>query len=144
MQQYNDDSILNSIYKNTELGQQAIFDLIPKVEQSDFLNDIKTQQAEYASISSEAVSKLSAMGIKPEPVGAAKKLGMKAGVNMNTMFENSTSHLAQMMIKGSSNGIVSMTRALNNYPNPNPEIKGLADRLIQLENQNIERLKNYL
>lgn len=144
MNKHNDDSILNAIYQNAETGQQAIFDLLPKIDNENFLNDVKTQQAEYAAVASEAVSRLAAMDITPKPLGAGKKLGMKAGVNMNTMLDSSTSQLAQMMIKGSTNGVIAMTRALNDYQNPNPDIKGLADRLIQVESGNIERLKSYL
>ena len=142
--QYNDDAVLNSIYRNAETAQTAIFDLIPKVEHAGFLSDIRTQQAEYSAISAEAVSQLSAMGKGPEPVNRAKKLGMKMGVEMNTMLQNDVSHLAQLMIKGSNMGIINMTKVLNDYPNPKPEVKGLADRLIQAEHQNLERLKVYL
>ena len=142
--QYSHDSVLNSIYRNAETGQQAIFDLIPKVDDGGFLKDIKTQQAEYAEIAQEAVAQLSDMGVKPDPVSGVKKMGMKMGVTMNTMLENDVSHLAQLMIKGSNMGIVNMTKVLNNYPNPKPEIKSLATKLINIEHQNLERLKTYL
>ena len=75
--QYSHDSVLNSIYRNAETGQQAIFDLIPKVDDGGFLKDIKTQQAEYAEIAQEAVAQLSDMGVKPDPVSGVKKMGMK-------------------------------------------------------------------
>lgn len=137
-------SVLNSIYRDAALGSSAISDLLPKTENAQFRSDLRTQESEYNAICAEATNQLSSLGLKPDPIGAGKIVGMKASVTMNTIMNTDTSHLAEMMIQGSTNGITSMTKVLNGYPNPDPQVKGLADRLIQVEQQNIARLKAYL
>ncbi len=140
----NDEAVLNDIYEGAKVGSQAINDLLPKVENPQFRSDLMTQDKEYQKIRSEAASQLLSRGREPSDIGVMKKMGMKMSVDMNTLMNTDTPHLAQMMITGSTMGITNMTKVLNGYNKPHPEIKGLADRLIQLEQQNIQRLKTYL
>lgn len=144
MQKNKETEVLNSIYRGARTGSQAISDLLPKAENSRFRSDLQTQEKEYNGISTEAANMLINMGTEPEPVGAVKKAGMKMAVEMNTALNNETSYLAQLMIKGSTTGITNMTKVLNNYENPNPQVEALAQRLIKTEQQNIDRLKVYL
>ena len=139
-----DISVLNSIYRNAKTGAQAIDDLLPKAEDSSFVSDLKTQYKEYESISREAASRIVNLGGEPEPVGEMKKLGMKMGVAMNTMANDETEHLAELMIKGSNMGIVTMTKVVNGHSTASPETLGLAQKLITCEHDNISRLKAYL
>ena len=144
MQKDNDASVLNSIYNGAKIGSQAISDILPKTENTQFRSDLYTQEKQYEGISNEAASQLIAMGMEPDTVGGMKKMGMKFATEINTIMNSDTSHLAELMIKGSNMGITNMTKVLNGYSNPKPEVKNLADRLIQIEQQNIDRLKMYL
>ena len=144
MQKNSEAAVLNSIYRGAKTGASAIQDILPKVEDSGFMSDMKTQFEQYNSISGQAEAQLLNMGAKPEPVGVMKQVGMKAATEMNTMLNNDTGHLAELMIKGSNMGITNMTKVMNNYADPKPEVKELADRLIKTEQMNIERLKAYL
>ncbi len=140
----NEASVLNSIYRGAATGSQSICDLLPKTDNPQFRTELNAQEQQYEAIKVAAAAKLKAMGVEPEPVGLMKQAGMKAVSGMHTMLNSDTSHLAELMINGSNMGITNMTKILNGYPNPQPDIKHLADRLIQVEKDNIERLKNYL
>ena len=137
-------SVLNSIYRGAKIGCQSISELLPKTDNPEFQADLQTQELQYEAIKTAAASKLQALGAAPEPIGLAAQAGMKASVGMHTMMNTDTTHLAELMINGSNMGITNMTKVLNGYPNPKPDIKQLADRLIQIEQDNIERLKTYL
>ena len=52
--------------------------------------------------------------------------------------------LAEMMIKGSNNGILEMNKALNHNKEAGEKPIALAKQLIDFETKNIERLKKYL
>lgn len=144
METYNDKAILNDIYRNAQSGSQSICDLMPKVTNSTFRDDLKAQGNEYKDIARLASDQIIQMGDTPSEFGALQRAGMWASVNSKTMMNSDTTHLAEMMIQGSTMGITNMTKVINNYQNPNPQVKALADRLINTENQNIERLKTYL
>ena len=144
MAQNPDKAVLNSIYRNAKTGVEAITDLLPKVSDRAFKADIMTQQGQYESISKEAASRLINLGTEPVPVGTMQKLGMKMGTAMNTLTNDETSHLAELMIKGSNMGIINMTKVVNGYSSAAPETLGLAQKLIKSEQNNIARLKAYL
>jgi hypothetical protein len=139
-----DASVLNSIYRGARIGSESVENILPKTEHPGFRDDLRTQENEYESICKEAANRLMEMGNMPDPIGNSKKVYMRAAVNMSTMTNCDTSHLAEIMIKGSTMGITNMTKILNGYQNPNPEVAGLAQKLITTEQQNIERLKVYL
>ncbi len=137
-------AVLNSVYRNARVGSQAISDLLPRAEDASFKSDLVTQKNEYDSIGGEAAERIVGLGGQPEPVGEMKKLGMKMGVTMNTMMNEETGHLAELMIKGSNMGIVQMTKVINGHRDASPETLGLAQKLINCEHDNIVRLKTYL
>ncbi len=139
-----DIAVLNSVYRNARTGAQAIDDLLPKADDSSFISDLETQKREYDSIGGEAASRIVGLGGTPESVGEMKKMGMKMGVAMNTMVNDETGHLAELMIKGSNMGIVQMTKVINGHRDASAETLGLAQKLITCEHDNITRLKAYL
>ncbi len=139
-----DIAVLNSVYRNARTGAQAIDDLLPKASDTSFISDLETQRQEYDSIGTEAATRITGLGGAPESVGEMKKMGMKMGVTMNTMVNDETEHLAELMIKGSNMGIVQMTKVINGHREASPETLGLAQKLITCEHDNITRLKAYL
>ena len=144
MESINEKAILNDIFQSAQIGSKAICDLLPKVENATFRADLKTQDSQYKDIQKDAAGQLMQMGETPQELGTMKKAGMWASVNAQTVINTDTSHLAEVMINGSTMGITNMTKLVNTYQNPNLQVKGLADRLIQMEEQNIQRLKTYL
>ena len=139
-----DIAVLNSVYRNAKTGSQSIVDLLPSASDSSFIADLETQRREYDSIGGEAAARIVGLGGQPEPVGEMKKLGMKMGVTMNTMMNDETEHLAELMIKGSNMGIIQMTKVVNGHQDASAETLGLAQKLITCEHDNIQRLKAYL
>lgn len=144
MTQDSNVQILNSVYRGAKVGAQAITDILPKTKDPAFLSDLKTQEGQYTAISCEAATKMCSIGAEPEPMGTAKKAGMKLGVEMSTMLDDETGRLAELMIKGSNMGVVNMTKVINQYPDAGADVLGLAKKLITCEEDNIQRLKTYL
>ena len=60
------------------------------------------------------------------------------------MLNTSTGHLAELMIRNSTNGILEMEKVLKHNENAGPRPVALAKQLIELEEKNVERLKQYL
>ena len=68
------------------------------------------------------------------------------GIQMNTLTDTTVSHMAEMMIQGSTMGITDMTKKVREF-----EGDGCPDRalrlgrdLISFEQENIEKLKAFL
>jgi hypothetical protein len=54
------------------------------------------------------------------------------------------SHIAEMMIQGSTMGIIDITKNLKEYADADKDISALANRLLKFEQQNIEEMKKFL
>lgn len=65
-------------------------------------------------------------------------------INIQTLTDKSTSHIAEMLIIGSNMGVIDAIKNLKKYENAKKEINELMDRLLKFEEDNIKELKEYL
>lgn len=69
---------------------------------------------------------------------------MWGAIQLNTLADASTSHMAEMMINGTNMGIVEMTRQLNSAQNADFAAKKLAEDFLHGEQAHLNKLKQYL
>ena len=151
--------LLQEVYRGAKMGDISIRLLLPKVDNARFRSDLQTQFRQYQATASNAENQMKAMGRCPKEVTNGKYALLWLSLQGNTLCNRETSHLAEMMIQGSSMGIVSLTKALNSFAPPTqadtqqdaapptqPEQQALdlARATIQAEEDNITRLKVYL
>ena len=60
------------------------------------------------------------------------------------MTDPSASHIASMLITGSSMGIVEAIQKYRQYEDADPKIRDLMDKLRKFEEYNMEKLKDFL
>ena len=142
----NDMTMLNFIRQNTQMGRQGIMDVLPKVENenSSFTGALNQQMREYESIYDEADKMLGELGGQRENISAMSKISSQMMTTMKTMTDSSVSHIADMMIQGSSMGVTKIIQHQKDYDQSNPRISALADKLLRTEQKNIEELKKFL
>lgn len=137
--------LVHDIYKNVKMGSDSINTLLPKVENPALRQDMTTQLLGYENFSVEATKLLLEQGESPKDISLLQKLPAEAGIHMNTLIDNSTSKIAELMINGSVMGVIDATRALNNCKNSCPAAATkLAQDVITFEDNNITRLRTYL
>ena len=142
----NDMTMLNFIRQNTQMGRQGIMDVLPKVENenSSFTGALNQQMREYESIYAEADKMLGELGGQRENISAMSKISSQMMTTMKTMTASSVSHIADMMIQGSSMGVTKIIQHQKDYDQINPRISALADKLLRKEQNNIEELKKFV
>lgn len=143
-------NVYREVQKNAEMAIKAIETLSDKVYEDEFGRQISRQALKYSDIRNRAMNKL--LEAKAEPVhqNYLSDILLKGAVHMNTLFNTSTSHLAELMIQGNNRGITEMCKALNH----NSQILSaqgkssmaveLAKELMDFEEKNINVLKKYL
>lgn len=137
-------SVYKEIKKNTEMAISAIDFISDKIYDDSLSLQISREALKYSDIKNKAENKLiqgKAEVYKTKPLA---ELMLKAGILMNTMFNTSTGHIAELMIQGSSRGIVDIQKIINKYPGLNGHAMETAKELMDFEEKNIERLKKYL
>lgn len=65
-------------------------------------------------------------------------------INMQTMTDNSASHIAEMLIIGSNMGIINAVKNMKKYSDAEPTILKLMERLLKFEENNVQQLKEFL
>lgn len=136
--------IVAEIYRNAQLALESISDIMPAVAEGDIREEIMHQHEEYEKICSKAA----ALALKynydikePSPI---KKAMMWSAIKMGTANDNSTQNIAQMMIRGTVNGITSLKTTKTDSTDVNAEVKKLLNELINLEEGFEKKLKKFL
>lgn len=140
----NDTTMLNFIRQNTQMGRQGIMDVLPRVENNIFTNALNRQMQEYERIYTEADTLLQEQGGQRENISVMSKISSQMMTTMKTMTDTSVSHIADMMIQGSTMGVTKIIQHQKDYDQSNPRIVALAEKLLKTEQRNIEEMKQFL
>ena len=141
---HDDAKVLQEIQRNTEMGMTAIETILDKIEDDDFSLQLSKQSLRYSEIPNKALDQI--LENKGEVYHGSQITDMmlKGSIHVNTALNISREHLAEMMIQGSNRGITSMWKALRHNQLAGHETVELARELVDFEEKNIERLKEYL
>ena len=73
-----------------------------------------------------------------------EKASTYMALKMNTLTDKTSSHMAEMLIQGSTMGSVDIQKQLNKYSEADTDVRRLGERLLKTEQRNIEQLQQYL
>ncbi len=137
-------TVYREIQRNTEIAMKAMDTIADKVYDDQLAMQISRQSLQYSQLHNEAMKQLVSAKAEPFHANYISDMMLKTGIHYNTLLNTSTSHIAEMMIKGSSSGIIEMEKILNHNDNAGEKCVGLAKKLIHFEEKNIQMLKKYL
>ena len=66
------------------------------------------------------------------------------GIQMNTLTDKSNSHIADMLIQGTTMGIIEGRKLLNQNPNIDEEVRQVLNTFVKMQENNVEKLKTFL
>ena len=135
---------LNHLYRNAKIGEESMGTLLKSVEDDELKRDILTQMEGYTKFESKAKERIRELGGEPEEPGLMKKMMVSGGVKMNTATNHTPKHIAEMLIQGSTMGIIEAKESLSKFEEAERQDRALAEELVRFEQGNIERLKEYL
>lgn len=138
------EEFLNYIYQNAEMGKNTISQLIGITKDETFKGALESQLREYNQIYDAADSKMKQISQTPKSIGTIPKVSTYLTINMKTMTNKSPAHIAEMMIQGSTMGIIDVTKRIKEYNNAGNDVKELANRLLKFEQKNVEQMKKFL
>ncbi|MFR1518820.1 MAG: hypothetical protein ACLSVG_08625 [Clostridia bacterium] len=137
-------SMLNEIYQAASMGVQGSELLISKTEDSDFSEKLHEYCKRYNDIKKEAASLLSNKGEVPKDARSGEKAGLWMGVQINTLKDKTSTHMAEMLIQGCTMGIIKSEKHKKAYENAEQECYDLEDKFLALQQQHIEDMKKFL
>ena len=135
---------LNYIYQNAEMGKTIISQLISIAENEPFKKVLESQLREYNEIFDLASNKIEGAKEKSKGIGSFTKITTYIMINFNTLIKKDPAHIAEMLIQGSTMGIIDVTKRLKEYSDADKDILELADRLLKFEQRNVDEMKKLL
>lgn len=140
-----DSEIIAEIYRNAQLAQVSITDILPEVEDEDIKEELLREHEEYEKICSQAASLAARYELNLKEPSPIKKAMMWSAIKMGAATDNSSQNIAQMMVRGTVNGITSLKTSLTDGEAiMNNDVKALLKDLISLEEGFEKKLKKYL
>lgn len=136
--------LLNFIHQNAEMGQGTIERISKMVSDHSLKDTLEPQLEEYRRMCIASEALLSAQKADVKGVNPMAKASAYLKMNANVMADKTPSHISEMLIEGSTMGIVDITKKLNEYKDADAGVVALGKALLKQEQNNIDRLKKHL
>ena len=139
-----DAKVLREVQRNTKMAMKAIDTITDRVYDDDLSMHITRESRKYAELYNKATDRLLNGRAASYRENGIQDMMLIGGVRANTMLNTSTSHIAELLIQGSNRGLTSMWKAINHNENAGNVSMEIAKELMDFEEKNIEKLKQYL
>lgn len=139
-----DVKVLREVQRNTKMAMKAIDTITDRVYDDDLSMHITRESMKYAELYNKATDRLLNGRAASYRENGIQDMMLMGGVRANTMLNTSTSHIAELLIQGSNRGLTSMWKAINHNENAGNVSMEIAKELMDFEEKNIEKLKQYL
>ena len=140
----NNINVLDELNKGCSMGIEAIDLILKKVENNEFHDFLVEFNDKYIDLSDEINSLYQEYSDEdPHEINAMEKLMTWYGIEKDTIFDNSISNIADMLIRGTNMGIIEGRKILNNKT-MDKKIKKMCEKYIDIQEKYVEKLKSYL
>ena len=139
-----DAKMFQEIQKNSSMALKAISTISEYVHDASLSRALYGQSRILENIRNRAVDKLLEGGEEVHQNSVVSEMMLNGGIHMNTLMDTSTSHIAEMVIKGNQKGITSMWKMMNHSAAAGKESVELAKELADFEVSCMEQMRGYL
>lgn len=136
--------LLNYIHQNAQMGVVTTGQLKEIADDKKFLDLINRQNEEYKNLNREAEHLINKHNYQEKDLNSMAKISVHMNISMKTLTNKSPEHIAEMMIQGSTMGVIEAKKNIKKYQNADPKAVNLAEKLLHTEESNIEHLKSFL
>ncbi|MBE7076643.1 MAG: hypothetical protein E7374_01990 [Clostridiales bacterium] len=142
--QKNEILLLNRMYQDATVGMLAIDKVLKKTKREDLKKLFQKQYSMYEKFASkcDAVAMSNDKEVKENSV--FKKFKQSAMLYMSLWMDNSSRHIVEMMIAGTSMGIVDTIKAEKDMPVKNEELTEMVHEFKKIQEDFYEKLKKQL
>ena len=136
--------VLNEIHKGLVMGMESLSVIEPKISSDEFRRLINSQYNEYADILLNVNSNLKEYNVKGEDTSPMQKVMGWSSIQMNTLMDDSDSKISDMLIRGTTMGIIEGRKMLNNNDKIDKDVKDILYTFVSKQEHDVEKLKEWL
>ena len=136
--------VLNEIHKGLVMGMESLSVIEPKVNSDEFRRLINSQYNEYSDILINVNSELSKYNTSGKDTSTMQKVMGWSSIQMSTMMDDSDSKISDMLIRGTTMGIIEGRKMLNNNDQIDKDVKEILYTFVSKQEHDVEKLKEWL
>ncbi|MBR2833203.1 MAG: hypothetical protein IKE75_02060 [Bacilli bacterium] len=139
-----DINALDEIHKGACMGMNAIDDILDKVHDKSFKDELEKEYNAYKDISKriEDIYPKYNEG-KPHETSSVNKIMTEMMLDMKTMNDTSNSKIAEILLQGVNMGIIEGRKILNKK-SLNEEVNEIVLEYVTMQEEAVNTLKDYL
>ncbi len=136
---------LNAVYQNIRTAIQSIEDIIPKIKDENLKRELASEEDKYLLLEKECE-----LLAKAERIEGLKdnnwfeKAKLWGSINMSTMADKTTRHIAELMLIGTFMGVLTCYKDKTDHQGVWAELDEILEKLTELERSNIDALLPFL
>lgn len=137
--------VLDELNKGACMGEDAINFVLDKAEDTNFKDLLRKQYKKYEEISLKIndIYNQYKEDDSPQETSKMNKVMTWYGIECKTISDNSTSKLAELLLQGTNMGIIEGVKILN-HKVMDSEVKKIAKKFVEMQENSVEELKGYL
>ena len=140
----NSQQILSSVLKTAQMGQVGIRSVLDTRMRPGLRKALEQQLREYDQIETEAHALASQRGWELKDLDPALRMMSNMVTRMKLSAGGSESKIADMMIQGSTKGMIKGLRNMHQFPREDSRISALSQKLLDTETANIRQMQAFL
>lgn len=137
-------TVLNEIHKGLVMGMESISVVSSKVGDEAFKQVLDEQYKQYGDLLDRVNNHLEGTGTQGQDTSPAEKAMGWTNIQMSTMMDKSNSHIADMLITGTTMGIIKGRKLFNQHPDLSKEVKQTLNDFVKEQEHHVEKLKEWL
>lgn len=135
---------LTSLYQNICTALQSLEEIMPKVNDEDLKKELSNEYSQYDVLARECEMLGKSEDIDLKDNNWFEKLRLWSSINMSTVTDKSTRHIAQLMLIGTVMGIIQCLKDYKDYKAVSDDLDDLCEKLSNFEEENYQKLKKYI
>lgn len=136
--------IIDDAYKTVRMGTYAIDCIMDKIEDKNLENLMHKQNKYYLESTKSIEALAKKYNHELSDINCMAKGMSGASINMKTMFNKENSHIAEMLIEGTTMGITTLIKERNGNDDLDNDLLGVVDKIIEYLEEFVESLKEFL
>ena len=134
----------NAIYQNAMTGVQSVRDIEEKVQDESLKKEILSEATAFNKIADRVKHIASERGVEVEENNFFEKSRLWMSIKMATLMDDSTRHIAEMMLLGTVMGLLTCYKDKFDHKGVSDELDVVLADLERLEDKNYLNLKKFL
>ncbi len=132
------------IYKNIQTAIQSIEDMFPKFRSSKLKQLMKQQEQGYLDFKNKCQDLASNKEVQLKDNNFVMKVILISSISINTMFNKSSSHIAELFLLGTVRGTIKLYKHAKNTKDIDDDILALCKDLLAFEEKCYNDIREYL